>query len=207
MSSNNFSIPVLLGLDTSGPRLQLALRAGQITHQFVQDIAKGHAEILFDCLAQFLADNGLTYSKITKIITTTGPGSFTGLRIGIAAARGLGLARQVPVLGIPNLLALSLEETKTNFAIVVDARRGQFYAQHFKSAGVALSDPELIDQKIFDTDYALTCASIITDPKVNMGTLMKFCENLDAKEYPPTPTYVREADAKPQTKLRIARHE
>ena len=205
MSAQNRSSSVLLGLDTSGPRLQLALQIDKTTHQFLEEIARGHAEILFERLDRFLADHAISHTQISKIMTTTGPGSFTGLRIGIAAARGLGLARNIPVCGLPNLLALSLEQKKTDFSIVVDARRGQFYAQQFLRPGLPAAPPELIDQRIFDEKYAPTGIGILTDPKVDMQAALEFCAQQDATAFPPVPTYVREADAKPQSKLRIAR--
>ena len=74
--------PITLAIDTAAPRLQLALlRAnGQVDAELV-DIAKGHAEILFGRLETLLARNGLGHPDIARIAVTTGPGSFTGLRI------------------------------------------------------------------------------------------------------------------------------
>lgn len=200
---------ILLGIDTSGPRLQLALRVGEQTHTHIREIARGHAEILFDQLADFVSLYEVTFADLDKIIVTTGPGSFTGLRIGIAAARGLGLALKCPVIGIENLHAMSLDrpldEPQSNFSIVVDARRNQFYAQKFINAGKPLSDPELIDQQNYNQKYASSGVKIITDAQVNMVKLMEFAAHIDPDDYPPVPCYVRAADAKPQTKMLIAR--
>lgn len=196
---------ILLGIDTSGPRLQLALRLGEQTHVFVEDIARGHAEILFNRLVEFLGTHEVAYADLKKIVVTTGPGSFTGLRIGIAAARGLGLALNCPVIGIENLSAISLDHEGQNLSIVVDARRDQFYAQRFVGAGNPLRDPELIDQQNFDQNYAPSGTQIIIDAQVNMVRLMEFAANIDPDHYPPIPCYVRAADAKPQSKMLIAR--
>ncbi len=118
--------PITLAIDTAAPRLQLALlRADGETDVSLDDIATGHAEILFDRLAALLARNGLGHADIKRIAVTTGPGSFTGLRIGLSAARGLGLARKLPVIGVPSLFALSLEVADGPVTVLLDARRGE----------------------------------------------------------------------------------
>ena len=95
------SLPVTLAIDTAAPRLQLALlRADGGVDLSLDDIATGHAEILFSRLEVLLKRNDLGHADLQRITVTTGPGSFTGLRIGLSAARGLGLARHLPVLGI-----------------------------------------------------------------------------------------------------------
>jgi len=118
-------LPITLAIDTAAPRLQLGLvhpdgRADSI----IEDIAIGHAERLFGCLETLLARNGLAYSDLGRVASTTGPGSFTGLRIGLSAARGIGLARGIPVIGVPSLLALSLPIAGPAL-VLLDARRGE----------------------------------------------------------------------------------
>ena len=101
---------LLLAIDTAAPRLQLALlHDDDRVETLSEDMATGQAERLFPALAELLARSGATYADLTRIAVTTGPGSFTGLRIGLSAARGLGLALNIPVVGVPSLLALSLQ--------------------------------------------------------------------------------------------------
>ena len=76
----------LLAIDTAGPRLQLALRVDGAVDVSIDEIAQGHAEVLFPRIDALLARNGLTYADLERVAVTTGPGSFTGLRIGISAA-------------------------------------------------------------------------------------------------------------------------
>ena len=126
--------PVTLAIDTAAPRLQLALAlADGSVDVLVEDIAKGHAEILFDRLGNLLGRNGLGYDDLERVAVTTGPGSFTGLRIGLSAARGLGVARNVPVLGIPSLLAVSLSAPSGPVAVLIDARRDEAYFEVSRS--------------------------------------------------------------------------
>ncbi len=202
------SARITLAIDTSGPHLQLALaRGGEVT-MLVEPLTTGHAEILFVRLASFLERNNLAYSDLTRIAVTTGPGSFTGLRIGISAARGLGLALGIRVLGIPNLFALSLQAPASNrnpIAIVLDARRSEAYAQRFSAPGQPLDEAVVLPLAEAATNYQTSDAYFITDPRVDIALLAEFALNAEPEEFPPVPTYIRTADAKPQTKKRIAR--
>ena len=112
----------LLAIDTSGARLQLALARGAEALTEIDERDRGHAEVLFARIDSLLARAGLTYADLGRIAVITGPGSFSGLRIGLSAARGLGLALEVPVIGVPRLLAHSLS-AKGRGVVGVLARR------------------------------------------------------------------------------------
>lgn len=197
--------PITLAIDTAAPRLQLGLvLADGRTDAIVDDIAKGHAEILFDRLDVLLARNGITHSNIERVAVTTGPGSFTGLRIGLSAARGLGVARKIPVLGIPSLLALSLRVAAGRVAIFLDARREEAYFQTFSAPGVAEQEPRLMP--IEDARAAIPHdATLIDTPFVDIVAMAQFAAQQEPANYPPHASYVRDADAKPQNASRIPR--
>ena len=197
--------PVTLAIDTAAPRLQLALlRADGAVDAMVEDIAKGHAEILFDRLATLLARNGLGYADLERVAVTTGPGSFTGLRIGLSAARGLGVARHVPVLGIPSLLAVSLGAAHGPVAVLIDARRDEAYLEIFPQPGLRGTGPRLMP--IAAAAAAVPeGAVLIQSPFVDIGAMARFAAGLDPVAYPPHASYVRDADAKPQDAARIPR--
>ncbi len=89
-----------------------------------------------------MAEAGLAFDKLDRIAVTVGPGSFTGLRVGIAFAKGLAAALDLPTVGIGSLEALACEAEGLVFAIV-DARRGQVYVQGFEN-GRALMAPDAI---------------------------------------------------------------
>src|SRR5690242_7482124 len=125
----------ILAIDTAAPRLQLALLRGDQVDSLIEDMPTGQAERLFPALEDLLARSGIAYADLTRIAVTTGPGSFTGLRIGLSAARGLGLALNIPVLGVHSLLAYSLAGPADRpFAVLMDARRGEVYRHEFVSA-------------------------------------------------------------------------
>ncbi|MCS6760101.1 MAG: tRNA (adenosine(37)-N6)-threonylcarbamoyltransferase complex dimerization subunit type 1 TsaB, partial [Candidatus Devosia euplotis] len=115
----------VLAIDTAAPRLQLALLlADGSLDVSVDEMAAGQAEAIFGRIAGLLARNAIGYPDLTRVVTTTGPGSFTGLRIGLSAARGIGLARSIPVIGVPSLLALSLSVAGPS-TVLLDARRDE----------------------------------------------------------------------------------
>ena len=195
----------LLAIDTAAPRLQLALQHDGATDISIDALAQGHAELLFPRLAALLARNGVGYKDIERIAVTTGPGSFTGLRIGLSAARGLGLALGVPVLGIPSLLALSLSAPPGAPAVVLlDARRNEAYFQRFAGPGRSSDRPRLLPMAEARARVA-SGASLLESPFVDIARLAVFAAHADPALYPPEAAYVRDADAKPQEKFRVAR--
>lgn len=194
--------PTVLAIDTTGPRLQLAvLRAGDSVDTSIDDIGKGHAELLFPRLDALLARHHLAYADLTRIAVTAGPGSFTGLRVGLAAARGLGLALAIPVLGIPTLTALSLSGAGAS-AVIVDARRGEAYCQLFAGPGRPAAPAAVLP---LAEAPAPAGTLVLGSEPVDIARLAIFAASVDPALYPPDAFYLRGADAKPQDKARIAR--
>jgi tRNA threonylcarbamoyladenosine biosynthesis protein TsaB len=100
---------------------------------------RGQAEALVPLVGRLISGVEGGFSSISRIAVTVGPGSFTGLRIGIAAARGFALACEVPVVGVSTLAAyaapfVSLGEN-TIIAVAIDARHGEVYFQVFAPGG------------------------------------------------------------------------
>lgn len=194
--------PKTLAIDTARARLQLALllKDGRIDTE-ITDIARGHAEIIMGKTGDLLARNGSAYADLERIAVTTGPGSFTGLRIGLSVARGLGLARGIPVIGIPTLLAVSLSRERPS-EIILDAGRGEAYAQNFSAPGIPASVPLLVDLAHALEGAARTAPD---DWLLDIEKIARFAAAADPQRFPPDPVYVRPADAKPQTKGKVAR--
>ena len=196
--------PITLAIDTAAPRLQLALLLadGRVDIS-VDDIATGHAELIFGRIVDLLARNGIGYADLERVVTTTGPGSFTGLRIGLAAARGIGLARNIPVLGVSSLLALSLDATGPT-TVLLDARRGEAYFQSFSGPALPLSEGALLP--IEEAQAAVLSGSdLVQSYFIDIAALVRYGAKLDPTQHPPEPNYIRDADAKPQTAARIER--
>jgi len=200
-------LPVTLVIDTAAPRLQLALlRADANVDVSIDELATGHAEILFDRIQALLARNGVGYDDLGRVGVTTGPGSFTGLRIGLSAARGIALARQIPAIGVPGLLAISLSAAPAGspIAVLLDARRGEAYFQRFSAPGMPEAPAQLL---AMETARAAVPegALLMESPFPDIEALARFVAGADPVAFPPEAAYVRDADAKPQTAKRIAR--
>lgn len=193
----------LLAIDTAAPRLQLAILTGERCKLLSEDMAQGQAERIMPAIAEVMARAGVGYADLRRIAVTTGPGSFTGLRIGISAARGLGLALGVPVLGVPSLTALSLS-TEGPLAVLLDAKRGEAYFERFSAPGVPSGLPELLPMA--DALARIeTGDAVVSSDRVDMEALAHFAATADPATYPPEAGYIRSADAKPQERFRVAR--
>jgi tRNA threonylcarbamoyladenosine biosynthesis protein TsaB len=198
------ALPITLAIDTAAPRLQLALLLADGTADIsVDEIATGHAELIFERIATLLARNGIGYPDLQRVVTTTGPGSFTGLRIGLSAARGIGLARDIPVIGVPSLLALSLAGTGA-VTVLLDARRDEAYFQIFSAPGVPESGPQLLPMAVAQQSVPKS-SLLLTTPFVDIAAVARYGATADPLAHAPEAAYVRDADAKPQTAARIER--
>ena len=143
----------ILALDTGmGACSAAVLRADGEPKLFArQDVmARGHAEALMPMVAEVMAEAGLNFSDLDLIAATTGPGSFTGVRIAIAAARGLALVTHAKLFGTDSLTVMAkaaLADGLTPegpYAVAVDARRGMLYFGRFDAAGRKREGPLLI---------------------------------------------------------------
>src|SRR5215475_2822246 len=110
-------------------------------------ITRGHAEALMPLIARVMDAARLEFADIDRIAVTVGPGSFTGVRVGIAAARGIALAAGKPAIGLTTLAAFTAPHVAAGFAgtviPVIDARHGHVYMQVFGPGGRALVPPRL----------------------------------------------------------------
>ncbi len=145
----------VLGFDTCFPALSVAVGREINTPRVrvvaaTEPMATGHAERLLPLIADLLAQSGLAITDIDRIAVTNGPGSFTGTRIGIAAARALKLARGIPIVTFTSLEAIALSpsiapEPDEDLIIAMDAHRGEAYAQIFDATTrVAFGPPCII---------------------------------------------------------------
>jgi len=132
---------ICLTLDTAGTACAACLYDSArdvVLAEISEDIGKGHAERLMGVISNVMTKAKVTYQDIGRVITTTGPGSFTGIRVGVATARGFGVGLNIPVVGISNLEAILDEFTAdriggstlqrvTMLGVAMNAGRGQAY--------------------------------------------------------------------------------
>ena len=111
---------------------------------------RAHAESIVPMIESVLANASLGYEELDAIAVTTGPGSFTGVRVGVSVARGLAVATGLPLIGVTSLdvmahMALdTLEQGPDVLGVAVDARRGEVYLGLYDGKGVMLSDPKVL---------------------------------------------------------------
>lgn len=131
-----------LGFDTSGSRCAAALAlGGEILAESCEEMARGHAEALFPMLEAILKSGGKSWRDLGAIGVGVGPGSFTGIRIGVSAARGLAMSLRIPAMGISRLDALA-HGLETPVLTSVDARQNRICWQLVGAKG---SKPEICD--------------------------------------------------------------
>lgn len=144
----------ILAIDTALPAVSACvLDEGAERPESIETIAmeRGHAEALLPLIDRVMARVEGGFASLDRVAVTIGPGSFTGLRVGIAAARAIGVACKVPVIGVSTLAALAapliLEQKPGLAAVAIDARHGSVYFAAFGPDGRATSAPRIISPR------------------------------------------------------------
>jgi len=108
---------------------------------------RGHAEALMPLIERVMAQTLMTFDALDRIAVTVGPGSFTGLRVGVAAARGIALAASKPAVGLSTLSAFAAPHIAADagqpLVAAIDARHGHVYMQVFGPGGRTLVQPRI----------------------------------------------------------------
>ena len=125
---------MVLAFDTATSSCAIVLwQDGEILAKAQETLERGHAEILVPMIEGVLAQASLDYQNLDLIAVTIGPGAFTGIRIGLATARSLALASNLPLIGVTNFEALvhgtpALERAGAKILVVLETKRADFYA-------------------------------------------------------------------------------
>ena len=123
---------VLLAIDTSGAILSVALLTEDgAVYAKQQQMERGQGEALIPLIQKLSVEAGQNVKNIRAIAVAVGPGSFTGVRIGLSCAKAFGLALNVPVWGVSNLEAQAYG-IKNDLVVVLDSKRGDYFVQRFK---------------------------------------------------------------------------
>ncbi len=141
------TMPILLALDSSAAASSVAVwRAGALSaHRFLP-MVRGHAEMLMSLVTEAMAAAQLRFADLTHVAVTVGPGGFTGIRVGLAVARGLGLAADLPVVGVTSLAAVAeavpfAARRARTLIVLIDSRREDLFVQAFAPDLTPLADP------------------------------------------------------------------
>ena len=141
---------LILAIDTALDACSAAVldsRASRLIAQESQPMKRGHAEALMPLIARVMREAAIAFTALDRIAVTTGPGSFTGLRVGLSAARGIALAAGKPVVGVTTLTAYAAPVVSVNAAqpviSAIDARHDHVYVQAVGGDGSSLMTPRV----------------------------------------------------------------
>ncbi len=198
----------VLALDSAASGCGAAvLQDEAVLAQRYEAMARGQDARLLPLLAETLAAANLTYPALERIVVLRGPGSFTGLRIGLAAARGLGLALGLPVVGLDRFaLYRAAFAARAPLLVVLDSRRDEFFCCLYAAGGagnsflataatLAAHDRagltvcgDAAGQLVWQ--QAVCCA--LPEPEVVLAA--RQAQKLDPAAHPPLPLYLRAPD-------------
>ncbi|ARO14004.1 tRNA threonylcarbamoyladenosine biosynthesis protein TsaB [Ketogulonicigenium robustum] len=180
---------MILAIDTSAAHCAAALLSddGTLTTR-VETMAKGQAERLMPMIATLIAESGHEMADLRGIAVGTGPGNFTGIRIGVAAARGLALGLGVPAIGVSQFDVLAQGATLPA-TITLPGSRGQAYRQHFDADGTAAA-PEVFDPEKPPAEPPAPADLVAAIARIGAA-------RAGQPQPRPAPVYVRAADAAP----------
>lgn len=189
-----------------------------------RDIGRGHAEVLMELITACLDKAKTTYDGLNRIAVTIGPGSFTGVRVGMSVARGLGLSLNIPVLGITTLDACEAKAAKSQheekLVTLLDAKRGELYckisgetpfAATYEEIALAIRDLNPIlcgsGSAILNEHCQLAYPVIHEDAACDIEVVAQLASAMSEGKASPEPLYLRLADAKVQSGFALERVE
>lgn len=190
---------MILGIDTSGAQCAVALADGERTLRQVSAMQRGHAEHLMPMIDTVLAEAGASFGDLTRIGVCTGPGSFTGIRVGVAAARGLALGLGVPAVGIGRLEALAAQAAAAlPLVVVISGPQGAAYAQDFDAECRPEGPPRLVaaDADPSGGRVLVGAGGLLPDCLPDPAVIARLAATRDAGA-PPAPLYLRDSGAAP----------
>jgi tRNA threonylcarbamoyladenosine biosynthesis protein TsaB len=150
VSLSILALPIL-ALDAAGAACSAALwRDGAIAAHRRRPMQRGHAEALMPLLLEVLAAAGTGFADLGRIAVGVGPGSFTGIRIALAAARGIGLAAKLPVVGVDSFSAVAAAlplppRPGEALLVVIDSRREALFGQYYDDTLTPLGEPHVLN--------------------------------------------------------------
>jgi tRNA threonylcarbamoyladenosine biosynthesis protein TsaB len=217
---------LILAIDTALDACSAAVldtRASKMIATGSQPMKRGHAEALMPLIGRVMKESGLPFAALDRVAVTTGPGSFTGLRVGLSAARGIGLAAGKPVVGLTTLSAYAAPIVSENgehpILVAIDARHDQVYFQAVSSNGSSLIRPKVapISEALAASRFGAlhlvgNAAKILADhwpsdapapiqvdaqPAPDITWVAWLGAAVEPGTAPPKPYYLRAPDAKP----------
>jgi tRNA threonylcarbamoyladenosine biosynthesis protein TsaB len=218
----------VLAVDTALGACSAAVIAdGVVIGRTWEPMQRGHAERLADLTRETLDLSGADFGRMDRLAVTVGPGTFTGLRVGLSFIRAMAVARAIPAVGVTTLTAIAAGARRENksvspIGVVIDARRGQFYFQLFQGDLTEITSPQILDaaraiDQIVECEDAhgrltlggsgvellgklpsrVETAGVVQPDATDVGLFASTVSN--PLDHQPDPLYLRAPDAKAQT--------
>lgn len=192
---------MILAFDSSANHIGVTIGTKSTGFSKLEIMQRGQVEALFGTISQTLKESGADWSDIKKIAVGVGPGNFTGIRLSISAAKGLGLSLNIPVSGVSRLAAMAWQ-TKGVKHVVLDARQDKVYLQSFKN-GMLISEPSLVNKANIPSDDLIIENSLSDQINGSIFDLSFLTKNMasiaqeNSQDTLPIPLYIRTPDAAP----------
>jgi tRNA threonylcarbamoyladenosine biosynthesis protein TsaB len=225
---------LVLAIDTALGACSAAVldtAAGKIIASETLVMARGHAEAVMPLVARVMDDAAMEFAALDRVAVTTGPGSFTGLRVGIAAARGIALAAAKPAIGLTTFAGFAAPhiaaDDSTALVTAIDARHEHVYLQVFGAGGRTIIPPRVAPlreavraamagpARIVGSGAGLIAAAwprlepppVLVDQReaCDIDWIARLGAAASVSDEPPTPLYLRAPDAQPQSAARLPR--
>jgi tRNA threonylcarbamoyladenosine biosynthesis protein TsaB len=204
--------PVLLAFDTATPYVTVALHDGaDVVAERRSEQRMKHGEQLAPLIESVLADAGIVRQDLTAIAVGTGPGPFTGLRVGLVTARTLAFVLELPVYGVCTLDVLAVQAVQAgpaiggDFVVATDARRKEVYLASYDERGRRLDGPDVLRPADAATDLPVVGEGAVLYPDAfpnargpllpSAGWLAHAVTEELAELTDPEPLYLRRPDA------------
>jgi len=181
---------IVLGIDTSLDACAVAIVRDTHTLAHIHEpMTRGQAERLAPMAREAAQQAGITFARLDRVAVSTGPGSFTGVRVGLSFARALALSLGKPCIGVSTLEALALEDGEEGARAALIETPGASYFALYQN-GAPLIAPRPIERGEHE---ALLSGASLKGPgvTVNAAALAIRAMRLDPTRYPPDPTYLR----------------
>ncbi len=169
---------LILGIETSGIKCSVAFVQDEaVLLEYNMEAANLHAELLGELIVDGLRRIKQTPAAVELIAVAAGPGSFTGLRIGMAYAKGLAYALDKPIIGVSNFEVLAEQGvgTVTPIDVLIDARMNRFYHARFKEMGAAPEIAKITDLNTLEKKLGQS-AQIIVPPHTDTSQLRQIVD-------------------------------